>query len=354
VTRVFKVDPLNPDQDVIRQVASILRSGGLVAFPTETVYGLGAAVFNEQAVRRVYIVKQRPFDNPLIIHISSLEMLYLVAEDISEREVKLIEKFWPGPLTLILPRNPRVPRVVSGGLDTVAVRMPAHPVALALIRELGEPIAAPSANLAGRPSPTSAEHVIQDLYGKIDAIVDGGVTLYGIESTIINARTNPPILLRPGAYPVEEIERVLGEKVAVPDYARGLGEATLALAPGMRYRHYAPETPLILVDPVSGRIDTLVSKVLSTIMELRDMYSKICVVSSKETANAYRSLEGVSVIEIGSRWNIFEVTRNLFKTLRILDTLKCDIGLVEGFEERGLGLAVMNRLRKASYKRILA
>jgi len=354
VTRVFKVDPLNPDQDVIRQVASILRSGGLVAFPTETVYGLGAAVFNEQAVRRVYNVKQRPFDNPLIIHISSLEMLYLVAEDISEREVKLIEKFWPGPLTLILPRNPRVPRVVSGGLDTVAVRMPAHPVALALIRELGEPIAAPSANLAGRPSPTSAEHVIQDLYGKIDAIVDGGVTLYGIESTIINARTNPPILLRPGAYPVEEIERVLGEKVAVPDYARGLGEATLALAPGMRYRHYAPETPLILVDPVSGRIDTLVSKVLSTIMELRDMYSKICVVSSKETANAYRSLEGVSVIEIGSRWNIFEVTRNLFKTLRILDTLKCDIGLVEGFEERGLGLAVMNRLRKASYKRILA
>jgi L-threonylcarbamoyladenylate synthase len=281
-------------------------------------------------------------------------MLYLVAEDISEREVKLIEKFWPGPLTLILPRNPRVPRVVSGGLDTVAVRMPAHPVALALIRELGEPIAAPSANLAGRPSPTSAEHVIQDLYGKIDAIVDGGVTLYGIESTIINARTNPPILLRPGAYPVEEIERVLGEKVAVPDYARGLGEATLALAPGMRYRHYAPETPLILVDPVSGRIDTLVSKVLSTIMELRDMYSKICVVSSKETANAYRSLEGVNVIEIGSRWNIFEVTRNLFKTLRILDTLKCDIGLVEGFEERGLGLAVMNRLRKASYKRILA
>ncbi|MCC6053117.1 MAG: threonylcarbamoyl-AMP synthase [Desulfurococcaceae archaeon] len=354
MTRVFKVDPLNPDQDVIRQVASILRSGGLVAFPTETVYGLGAAVFNEQAVRRVYNVKQRPFDNPLIIHISSLEMLYLVAEDISEREVKLIEKFWPGPLTLILPRNPRVPRVVSGGLDTVAVRMPAHPVALALIRELGEPIAAPSANLAGRPSPTSAEHVIQDLYGKIDAIVDGGVTLYGIESTIINARTNPPILLRPGAYPVEEIERVLGEKVAVPDYARGLGEATLALAPGMRYRHYAPETPLILVDPVSGRIDTLVSKVLSTIMELRDMYSKICVVSSKETANAYRSLEGVSVIEIGSRWNIFEVTRNLFKTLRILDTLKCDIGLVEGFEERGLGLAVMNRLRKASYKRILA
>jgi L-threonylcarbamoyladenylate synthase len=354
LTLIFKVDPTNPDQDTIRRAANILRSGGIVAFPTETVYGLGAVVFNEQAARRVYTVKQRPPDNPLIIHISSLEMLSLVAGDISEKEARLIEKFWPGPLTLVLPRNPRVPRVVSGGLDTVAVRMPAHPVALTLIREVGEPIAAPSANLAGKPSPTTAEHVIQDLYGKIDAIIDGGETLYGIESTIINARTNPPTLLRPGAYPVEEIERVLGEKITIPNYARGLEEASAALAPGMRYKHYAPETPLVLVDPVSSKIDVLVSKMLSTIRELYDKCSRICVVSCRETASIYRSLQKVYVIEIGSRENIFEVARNLFKTLRTLDLLKCDIGVVEGFEDRGLGLAVMNRLRKASYRRVLA
>ena len=354
MTLIFKVDPTNPDQDTIRRAANILRSGGIVAFPTETVYGLGAVVFNEQAARRVYTVKQRPPDNPLIIHISSLEMLSLVAGDISEKEARLIEKFWPGPLTLVLPRNPRVPRVVSGGLDTVAVRMPAHPVALTLIREVGEPIAAPSANLAGKPSPTTAEHVIQDLYGKIDAIIDGGETLYGIESTIINARTNPPTLLRPGAYPVEEIEQVLGEKITIPNYARGLEEASAALAPGMRYKHYAPETPLVLVDPVSSKIDVLVSKMLSTIRELYDKCSRICVVSCRETASIYRSLQKVYVIEIGSRENIFEVARNLFKTLRTLDSLKCDIGVVEGFEDRGLGLAVMNRLRKASYRRVLA
>ena len=354
MTLIFKVDPYRPDPYVISQAASIIKKGGIVAFPTETVYGLGALVFNEQAVRRVYTVKNRPFDNPLIIHICSLEMLNLVAEGITEKEVKLIKKFWPGPLTLILPRNPRVPRVVSGGLDTVAVRMPAHPVALALIREVGEPIAAPSANLAGKPSPTTAEHVIQDLYGKVDAILDGGETLYGIESTIINTMTSPPTLLRPGAYPVEEIERVLGEKITISDVARGLGDAPTALAPGTKYKHYAPDTPLILVDPVSGSTELLATKMISTIREIQDKYSKICVVACVETASIYRSIKGVHVIEIGSRNNIFEIAKNLFKTLRALDTLKCDIGVVEGFEDQGLGLAVMNRLRKASSIRILA
>jgi L-threonylcarbamoyladenylate synthase len=354
VTLILKVDPLNPDPSTIRKAADILRSGGLVAFPTETVYGLGALVFNEQAARKVYIVKNRPFDNPLIIHISSLEMLDTVATNIPEKALRLAEKFWPGPLTLILPRNKSVPKVVSGGLDTVAVRMPAHPVALALIKEAGEPVAAPSANLAGKPSPTTAEHVIQDLYGKIDAIIDAGETLYGVESTIINILSNPPVLLRPGAIPVEEIERVLGEKVLVPNYARGLGEARTALAPGMRYKHYAPETPLVLIDPVSGDLEALVEKMILAVNEYLGKYSKVCIVASKELAGFYRSIRGVHVVEIGSRANMFEVAKNLFKTLRMLDEMNCDVGIVEGFEERGLGLTVMNRLRKASQVRILA
>lgn len=354
MTLILKVDPLNPDPASIRKAVDILRSEGLVAFPTETVYGLGALVFNEQASRKVYIVKNRPLDNPLIIHISSLEMLDTVAKNIPEKALRLAEKFWPGPLTLILPRNKSVPKVVSGGLDTVAVRMPAHPVALALVKEAGEPVAAPSANLAGKPSPTTAEHVIQDLYGKIDAIIDAGETLYGVESTIINILSSPPVLLRPGAIPVEEIERVLGERVLVPNYARGLSEARTALAPGMRYKHYAPETPLVLIDPVSGDLEALVEKMMLTVNEYLGKYSKVCIVASKELADFYRSIRGVHVVEIGSRANMFEVAKNLFKTLRMLDEMKCDVGIVEGFEERGLGLTVMNRLRKASQVRILA
>ena len=354
MTLIFRVNPYNLDPHIIRQVASIIKEGGLVAFPTETVYGLGALVFNEQAVKRIYIVKNRPFDNPLIVHISSLEMLNQVTDSIPEKAFKLIEKFWPGPLTLVLPRNPIIPRVVSGGLDMVAVRMPAHPVALALIGEVGKPIAAPSANLAGKPSPTTAEHVIQDLYGKIDAILDGGETLYGVESTIINITTSPPTLLRPGAIPVEEIERVLGERIYIPDYARGFGESPTASAPGMKYKHYAPETPLILVDPISGDINLLVEKMLAIIRKYCEKYSRVCVVASRELAKVYQSIREVHVIELGSRNNMFEVAKNLFKTLRTLDELKCDIGIVEGFEDRGLGLTVMNRLRKASQIRVLA
>jgi len=354
LTQIFRVDPFNPDPLVIKQAAEILRNGGIVAFPTETVYGLGAIVFNVNAVKKIFIAKNRPFDNPLIIHIGDLKMLDLVAVDIPEKAFKLIGKFWPGPLTLILPKNPKVPKIVSGGLNTVAVRMPAHPVALALIREIGEPIAAPSANLAGKPSPTTAEHVIKDLYDRVDAIIDGGETLYGVESTIINILSNPPTLLRPGAYPVEEIERVLGENVVVPNYARGLEEALTALAPGMKYRHYAPETPLILIDPVSRDQRLLVEKTLSAIREYHSTYSKICVVACRETAGLYKHVEKTHIIEIGSRDNMFEIAKNLYKVLRTLDELKCDIGIIEGFEDHGLGLTVMNRLRKASYKRISA
>ncbi|MEM2024892.1 MAG: L-threonylcarbamoyladenylate synthase [Desulfurococcaceae archaeon] len=351
MTLILKASPEKPDPAVLRKAAEVLRSGGLVAFPTETVYGLGGAVFLEDSIKKIFLAKQRPLDNPLIIHVCDESTLSRVAVNVPEKAYKLINVFWPGPLTLILPRHPNIPKVVTGGLNTVAVRMPAHPIALSLIKEADVPIAAPSANLAGRPSPTSADHVIRDLYGRIDIIIDGGETLYGIESTIVNILMEPPVLLRPGAYSVEDIERVLGEKISVPDFARGLKEFEIALAPGTRYKHYAPQTPIMLVEPLSGSIERLVSTIINYVLAYASNYRKVCVVSSRETIAAYFPLSemGVIVLEIGSRKNLFEVARNMFKLLRALDDTGCSIAIIEGFEERGLGLAVMNRLRKASH-----
>lgn len=354
MTLILKTDPYRPDPEIIKKAAQVLLSGGTVVFPTETVYGLGAVVFNEAAVAKIFWAKMRPPDNPLIIHVSSLEMLNEVATNIPEEAFKLIRVFWPGPLTLILPRNPRVPKIVTGGLETVAVRMPAHPVALELIKEVSQPVAAPSANLAGKPSPTRAEHVIKDLYGRVDVIIDAGDTLYGVESTIVNILTKPPSLLRPGAYPVELVEEVLSTKVHIPDFARGLTEASLALAPGMKYKHYAPETPVILVELVGGDLGLLVERVISIATAELNKSRKVCIVASRETLKEYSelALKGAVVLDIGSRANLYEVAKNLFGTLRLLDELSCDVAVVEGFEEKGLGLTIMNRLRKASLRRV--
>ncbi len=351
-TRVFRVDPFRPDPEVIGYAAGVIRGGGLVVFPTETVYGLGASAFDSRAVERIYAVKGRPLDNPVIVHICDLGQLELVASRVPEEAYRLVERLWPGPLTILLPRSPKVPNVVTAGLDTVAVRMPAHPVALELIRSAGVPIAAPSANLSGKPSPTRGEHVIEDLYSKVEVILDAGETLYGVESTIINLLSDPPILLRPGAYPVEEVERILGRSVVVPEFARGLGEAERALAPGMKHRHYAPDTPLILVETDSyDEPQHLVEAVRRLILEYKMRGLKVAVISYTET---YRYYEGLvdKVLVMGSRGNVYEVARNLFATLRAIDKLGVDVAVVEGVEERGLGLAVMNRLRRASTRRI--
>ncbi|MEM0001266.1 MAG: L-threonylcarbamoyladenylate synthase [Desulfurococcaceae archaeon] len=354
MTIILRTNPLEPDLEVIKQAAKILLEGGVVAFPTETVYGLGALVFNEKAVSKVFWAKKRPPDNPLIIHISSISMLDEVAVDIPEEAYRLIRVLWPGPLTLILRRHPQVPKLVTGGLDTVAVRMPAHPVAISLIKELGIPIAAPSANIAGRPSPTTAEHVIRDLQGRIDAVIDAGETIYGVESTIIDILSKPPVLMRPGAYPVEEIEKILGTKIEIPDFARGLTEANTALAPGVKYRHYSPETPLILVESSSSDL----SKIINAVKELSMKYAenenkKVCIVASSETISMYEFMSmKIHVLNIGSRNNLFEIARNLFRTLRSLDELSCDIAIIEGVEEKGLGLTIMNRLRKAAKLKI--
>ncbi|AKG38232.1 translation factor Sua5 [Infirmifilum uzonense] len=346
-TLILKVDPQNPSINVIREAARILAEGGLVAFPTETVYGLGAAADIREAVLKIFKVKNRPPDNPLILHLADPEWLPRVSRNIPSYAYKLIEKFWPGPLTLILPKAEQVLSEVTAGLPKVAVRVPAHRVAQLLIKELGKPVAAPSANRSGRPSPTHARHVIEDFNGQIDAIIDAGETLHGVESTILDITLWPPVLLRPGAIPIEEIEMTLGVKVTVPEFARGIRESEEAIAPGTKYRHYAPMAEMILVEAEDYKnLDKLVEKVKEIALKKISRGVKVGILCSDETAHRYEGL-GL-VVSLGPRSDSFIIARNLFKALRSMDELGVEFIVAEGFEEKGLGLTVMNRLRKAS------
>ena len=352
MARIVKVDPVNPDKRVLEEAAHVLRLGGLVAFPTETVYGLGCDAFNGDAATKVFEAKGRPRDNPLIIHLSSTDQLNQVASDVPDEAYGLVKKFWPGPLTLILRKSPNVPPEVTGGRDTVAVRMPAHPVALGLIDELGRPIAAPSANKAGRPSPTKADHVVEDFGGSpmVDLILDGGPTFFGIESTIVDLTKDPPVLVRPGPYSVDEISAALGKEIEVPGFARGLGEAVEAIAPGAKYRHYAPDTPLMLVE--CNNETGLAFAIEAVARELMGKGLKVAVLATEELARRLEGL-GIKVIIMGSRSNLYTVAKSLFDSLRLLDKSGVDVGIVEGLYEAGIGLAIMNRVRKASGGRII-
>ncbi|BBE42590.1 L-threonylcarbamoyladenylate synthase [Conexivisphaera calida] len=347
-TKVLRVDPRDVDEQKLARAASVVKSGGLVVFPTETVYGLGADSRNPEALLGIFRAKGRPHDNPLIVHLTGVDMLSGVASEIPPVAEALIGRFWPGPLTLVLRASPSLPREVTAGLPTVAVRCPAHPVALKLIELSGTPIAAPSANLSGRPSPTRAEHVISDLWGLVDVIIDSGDTLYGVESTILDVTRDPPVLLRPGAVTVEDLENALGAEISVPEAARGLLKSDVALSPGMKYRHYAPQKPLVLVesdDYTEG--SGYPGKVISIAKSLASGGRKVVVLASDDGADLYRS-SGLETVKLGPRSNLFEVARSVFSTLRMLDEMDVDVAVVEGFEERGLGLTIMNRLRKAS------
>ncbi len=350
ITRIIKVDPINPEPDKLRYCAEVIRSGGLVAFPTETVYGLGACVYIEDAVKKIFTVKNRPMDNPLIVHISSMRQLDKLVKEVPDKAYRLINKAWPGPLTLIFKKSDDVPHTVTGGLETVAIRMPAHPVALNLIKLSDCPIAAPSANLAGRPSPTNPKHVIEDLSGKIEVIIDAGDTFLGVESTIINLTTNPPVLLRPGPLSVEKIRELLGEDIIIPEFARGLAEIETAMSPGTKYKHYAPRKPLVLVESSDYRdLSRLIKKVMELCHEYSKSKKKVLIIASDETKDHYHC----PTVSLGSRKNLASVARNLYKTLRLFDELDYDIAIIEGFEEKGIGLAIMNRLRKASGMNII-
>ncbi|BCU71428.1 L-threonylcarbamoyladenylate synthase [Stygiolobus caldivivus] len=335
MTLILKIDPLNPEMDKIRQAAEVIKKGGTVAFPTETVYGLGANAYDGTACLKIFQAKNRPVDNPLIVHISDIEQLYEVASEIPDNVLELAQTVWPGPLTFVLKKTPKVPKEVTANLDTVAVRMPAHPIALQLIRESGVPIAAPSANLATKPSPTKPEDVIADMNGRVDVIIDGGHTFFGVESTIINVSINPPVLLRPGPFTVEELKKFFPDLI-VPEFAEGKKEAEIALAPGMKYKHYAPSTKLVLVE--NREIFEQVVKVIS-------QKYKVALLISKEISEKFKEYP---TLVLGSDENLYEVARNLFDAFRELDKLNVDIGIMIGFPERGIGFAIMNRARKAS------
>lgn len=341
--RVISIDPLKPDLKKLAEAVDILKRGGVVAFPTETVYGLGADAYNPGAVKRIFEVKGRPADNPLILHISSLDMLFEVVESIDSDLLNILKILWPGPFTVILRKRNVVPDQVTAGLPLVAVRMPAHPIALALIEGLGRPIAAPSANKSGRPSPTTAEHVIEDLGDSVDLVIDGGETFLGVESTIVDLTRDPPVLLRPGPIDPDYLERIIGKKILIPEFAKGLSEAEKALAPGMRYRHYAPDKKLVLVESHPD-VAICVENLARSLIE--NGY-KVCIVGYDEL-HFLRDLLGVEYISMGSMRNKIEVAKNLFKALRSVDKTKADLCIVVGIDESGIGLAIMNRLRKAS------
>jgi len=342
-TKVIKVNPFHPDQEIIKEASDLILKGELVAFPTETVYGLGADATNSNAVRKIFLVKGRPPDNPLIVHIARHEEINEVAIKIPERVYELAKRFWPGPLTFILYRSQKIVDEVSAGLDTVAVRCPSHPVANMLIIQSGKPIAAPSANKSGRPSPTRADHVLEDFKGEIPLILDAGPTLYGVESTVIDMTKDPPVLLRPGAMPIEEVEKYIGE-IVIPDFARGYGKYEgKALSPGMKYRHYSPNKPLILVEGENK---------VAVIKDLLKENPRSGLVLTKETATHFKDHK--EMIIIGSKENLYEVAYNLFSSLRAMDKRNVEIIITEDVSEVGIGLAVMNRLRKAASKNIRA
>lgn len=341
-TRIEKIDRYQLDEQVLKQAGEILKQGGLVAFPTETVYGLGANALNEDAAKKTYAAKGRPSDNPLIVHIADVEDLPIVARNISDKAKQIIERFWPGPLTLVFEKQYIVPFGTTGGLSTVAVRMPTDEIARAVIRAGGGYISAPSANTSGRPSPTSAEHVADDLNGKIDMIIDGGNVDIGVESSILDMTVEPPMILRPGAITKEMLEEVIGE-VAVDQAILRDDSEEAPKAPGMKYRHYAPKAQLMIVE---GETEEAVKAIRQIAYEQTRLGYKVGIIATNETMDFYTT--GV-VKNIGTRSNENTIAKNLYKVLREFDEdEEVDYIYSESFEGDGISGAVMNRLEKAA------
>lgn len=329
------------DHPALLRAGAILRGGGLVAFPTETVYGLGADGLNATAVAGIFAAKGRPADNPLILHLASPDALETVAVDPPRSSRLLAEAFWPGPLTMVLRRRENVPEIVSAGRQTVAVRVPAHPLALALIAAAGRPIAAPSANLSGRPSPTTAQHVLDDLAGRIDLIIDGGPTPVGLESTVLDLTADEPKLLRPGGIGLEELQAVLS-KVGV-DLDRS--DLEQPKAPGMKYRHYAPEAPLTVVSGTAAEIAAYARRALEM---ATGQGRRLAVLVHTETAALLPIRLRDAVMDLGPRRQPEIAANRLFSFLRACDEEGYDAILAEEAEGKGLGRAVNNRLLKAA------
>ena len=324
--------------DSIKRASQIIKSGGLVAFPTETVYGLGANALNEKAIEKIYEAKGRPSDNPLIVHLGYKEDAEKYVQAVPAKAALLMDAFWPGALTIILHKKPIIPHRITGGLNTVALRMPDHEIALSLIRESKMPIAAPSANLSGKPSPTKAEHVIEDMDGRIEGIICGGDCTLGIESTVIDLTVSPPVILRPGGVTKEAIEQIIGPV----DMDAGLGNPKeLPKSPGMKYKHYAPKSPVIVY---KGELEDMVAAIIAEKQKREQAGSKVGILASDETKQRY---EGC-VLSTGSRENPQTIAQNIFNTLRLFDKKDVDVILCESFDNKDIGFAVMNRIIKSA------
>lgn len=334
-------------EGIIQTAARILQEGGLVAFPTETVYGLGGNGLNSSACEKIYIAKGRPSDNPLILHISELEELDAIVREISPAAKKLMDAFWPGPLTMVFPKADIVPLKATGGLDTVAVRFPSHPVARAIIGAAGVPIAAPSANSSGKPSPTRASHVEFDLNGKIDMIVDGGPAEWGLESTILDVSGDVPMILRPGAVTKEMMEAVIGRVEVDPAILTKPAADLRPKAPGMKYTHYSPKAEVVLI---KGERQAVADEINRLVAADASEGKKTGILATEETKALYR---GEIVLSLGSRERPEEIGSNLFKLLRKFDFLGVDKIYSEVFSEEGEGMAIMNRLNKAAGYQII-
>lgn len=347
-TRMMQIiDSENVRDEELREAARILRTGGLVAFPTETVYGLGANALDEKASGKIYAAKGRPSDNPLIAHISAIEELKPLVKEIPEMGRRLAEAFWPGPLTLIFPKSERVPYGTTGGLDTVAVRMPGMAVARRLIALAGVPVAAPSANLSGRPSPTTAQHVWQDMQGRIELILDGGPVGIGVESTIVDVSGKIPTLLRPGAITIEMLEKV-ASTVAIDPALMGKPDSMIRpKAPGMKYRHYAPKAEMTLVE---GKTEAVVREIRQLVDEQMMAGHRVGILCTEETREQYP--RGILRC-VGARNDEEMIAHNLFAVLREFDDLQVDCIYSESFPQNHLGYAIMNRMQKAAGYRMI-
>jgi L-threonylcarbamoyladenylate synthase len=321
---------LTADAAAVRRAAEVIRAGGLVAFPTETVYGLGADALSAGAMERIFDAKERPKGNPIIVHVAGIDALEAVAVRVPAQARDLAARFWPGPLTLVLPRSGAVPLVTTGGLETVAVRVPAHPVARALIDAAERPIAAPSANRSGRPSPTRAEHVREDLEGRIELILDGGPTPVGVESTVLDMTTDPPTLLRPGGITLEQLETCLGPVRLLA----GDDDAAAARSPGLRYRHYAPRARVVLVEAGTGEL---------AVASWLEAGRPVALMAQRPVAPGR---PGLTVKTMPGEPEAY--ARELFAVLRELDAMAVEAIFVEAIAEEGLGRTIMDRLRRAA------
>ena len=345
-TEIVKIDEEQIDQEAIARAGEILKRGGLVAFPTETVYGLGGDALNENSSRLIYAAKGRPSDNPLIVHITNMEALKKIVTEIPPAARKLAERYWPGPLTMIFHKSSAVPLATTGGLDTVAVRMPSHKTARAMIDAAGGYIAAPSANRSGRPSPTVARYVIEDLDGLVDMIIDGGEVNIGLESTIIDLTGEGPMILRPG-YVTQDM---LTETLGLVDVDRTILDANsrqAPKAPGMKYRHYAPRGNLSIVE---GEPERVVSYINERISALQKEGRKTGVIATDETVARYH---GDDIKSVGSRRDEEVIARHLFRILREFDDDNVEVMFTESFETAGIGQAIMNRLLKAAGHQVI-